>query len=204
MEENYKTTWSEEERRLCVHVDGTLTQEMWCRIQREHVKKHDPEIVEFAPLHKGGRVALPEDCNGMFALVKYQIVFPKDLDTSQVTDMSYMFYYTKNANPNVAYWDVSNVQDMAYMFCVAANANPDVSRWDVSNVRHMGYMFFHAEKANPDVSCWDVSNVRHVSFMFYDAANANPDMSRWNIHKDCNTASITGNSQQQDPTKPKP
>ena len=55
--------------------------------------------------------------------------------TSNVTDMSYMFWGAANANPDVSKWNTSNVTDMSGMFDNATNANPDVSKWDTSKVK---------------------------------------------------------------------
>ena len=62
-----------------------------------------------------------------------------DIDTSEITDMSYMFTYSK--------------------------FNGDISKWDVSNVKNMQEMFYNS-KFSGDISNWDVSNVKDMSFMF--------------------------------------
>ena len=42
-----------------------------------------------------------------------------DIDTSKITDMSYIFSYS-SFNGDISNWNVSNVVDMSYMF----NGNP--------------------------------------------------------------------------------
>ena len=89
-----------------------------------------------------------------------------DIDTSEITDMSYMFNYSK-FNGDISNWDVSNVKNMQEMFYNSkfTGENGDISKWDVSNVKDMDYMFCYSE-FNVDISNWDVSNVKDMSFMF--------------------------------------
>ena len=89
-----------------------------------------------------------------------------DIDTSEITDMSYMFNYSK-FNGDISNWDVSNVKNMQEMFYNSkfTGENGDISKWDVSNVKDMDYMFCYSE-FNGDISNWDVSNVKDMSFMF--------------------------------------
>ena len=58
-----------------------------------------------------------------------------DIDTSLITDMSWLFYDSK-FNGNISNWNVSNVTDMAYMF-KDSFFDGDISKWDVSNVESM-------------------------------------------------------------------
>src|SRR5574344_792763 len=62
-----------------------------------------------------------------------------DIDTSEITDMSYMFYES-HFNGNISKWDVSNVTDMYSMF-QDSKFNGDISKWDTSNVKIMSFMF---------------------------------------------------------------
>ena len=59
-----------------------------------------------------------------------------DIDTSEITDMSDLFYYMDKFNGDISKWDVSNVTDMSFMFYDCESFNQDISKWDVSNVNY--------------------------------------------------------------------
>ena len=100
------------------------------------------------------------------------------IDTSNVTDMSYLFDEMRSFTGNVSEWDVSNVTDMGNMFG-STNFNGDLSKWDVSNVTNMDSMF-EFSLFNGDISNWDVSNVTDMSYMFMES-QFNGDISKWNV-----------------------
>ena len=64
-------------------------------------------------------------------------------DTSNVTDMSYMFYGDYLITSlDLSNWDTSNVTDMSYMFSECRDLTSlDLSNWDTSNVTNMSWMF---------------------------------------------------------------
>lgn len=99
------------------------------------------------------------------------------IDTSKVTDMSYMFNCSQ-FNGDISKWDTSNVRNMLYMFN-SSKFNGDISQWNVSKVKDMGQMFW-CSSFNGDVSKWDVSKVKNMESMF----NSTPfdgDISKWNV-----------------------
>ena len=92
-----------------------------------------------------------------------------DIDTSEITDMSYLFNYKEliNFDGDISEWDVSNVTNMYLMFSASkySGKNGDISNWDVRNVENMICMFVFS-KFNGDISGWDVSNVKNMDSMF--------------------------------------
>ena len=115
------------------------------------------------------------------------------LDTSNVTDMQYMFFQTGyNATTfnigNLDNWDTSNVTDMSSMFDHAGyNAETfnvvGLDSWNTSNVTDMSYMFFGAGRSATtwdigNLSNWDTSNVTNMKDMFYYAGSS---ATTWNI-----------------------
>ncbi|EOA06936.1 Hypothetical protein, predicted transmembrane protein, DUF285 family [Mycoplasma yeatsii 13926] len=80
-------------------------------------------------------------------------------------------------------WDTSNITDMSYMFTTSENFNQDISNWDVSNVTNMSNMFLFAKKFNQDISSWNVSNVTDMSGMFASAENFDQNISNWDVKK---------------------
>ena len=104
-------------------------------------------------------------------------------DTSQVKDMSYMFYDAVLATPDTSGWATSNVTDMSYLFYYAQEAIPDTSGWDVSKVTDLSGTFGYTNKADPDVSNWDTSNVVYMTGTFGVTNAADPDVSLWNTSK---------------------
>ena len=90
-----------------------------------------------------------------------------DLDISEVTDLSCLFY-----------------------FC---DFKGDVSRWDTSKVINMCNMF-RGSAFDGDIGCWDTSSVVDMRYMFYANERFNHDISGWVISDECNYVGIYENS----------
>ena len=79
-----------------------------------------------------------------------------NLCTSLVTDMSSLFRFNTSLNSDISFWDTSNVTNMSYMF-YGSSFNQDIGGWDVSSVTNMSYMFSGASSFNQDIGGWDTS-----------------------------------------------
>lgn len=123
------------------------------------------------------KVFAPENSNNLFNIAVQQALSPQlqyietsKIDTSKVTNMSYMFYKTSVKSLDVSNWDTSNVTDMSQMFYKAEDLTYlDVSSWDTSNVKVMTGMFHGVGATNLVISKWNTSKVRDMAGMFCNA-----------------------------------
>jgi len=91
------------------------------------------------------------------------------LDTSNVTNMNYMFAYTGSLTTlDVSSFDTSKVTSMSLMFWRAKSITAlDLSNFDTSNVTRMIRMFSRMHSLTTlDVSSFDTSNVTNMGGMF--------------------------------------
>lgn len=102
------------------------------------------------------------------------IKFSKDIDTSNVTNMKYMFYYcAKLTDLDISCFDTGNVTDMQYMFrnCESLTSL-DISNFDTSKVINMEWMFSYCKALTSlDLSNFDTSSVTNMSSMFHSSSN---------------------------------
>ncbi|KAG7357589.1 fibronectin domain containing protein [Nitzschia inconspicua] len=113
--------------------------------------------------------------------VPYFNLYIGSWNTSNVTNMNFMFENAFHFNQDIGKWDVSNVESMNGMFHSALAFNQDIGRWNVSNVKGMDKMFYSAMEFNQDIGQWDVSNVVYMDEMFYSAVAFNQDIGRWDV-----------------------
>jgi len=96
-------------------------------------------------------------------------------NTSNVTDMSYMFMDLPYFNQPIGNWDTSNVTDMSYMFSGASEFNQPLGNWVTSNVTDMSHMFYEASTFDQPLDpkpngIWNTNNVKNMCAMFYNAS----------------------------------
>ena len=107
-----------------------------------------------------------------------------DVDTSLITDMSYLFHKTERKDfEGIEDWDTSNVEDMSFMFFGEIDFNHTLNNWNVSNVKNMSGMFQAAIKFNQPLDKWDTSNVINMKGMFSLAKTFNQNINNWNVSK---------------------
>ncbi len=107
-------------------------------------------------------------------------------DTSNVDNMSYLFDNTSNLKSlKINKWDTSLVTDMSYMFSGTKNLGSlDISSWNVQNVIDMNHMFSYMSKIKKiNLGKWDTSNVEDMSSMFCDSNLESIDIKSWDTSK---------------------
>lgn len=115
----------------------------------------------------------------------------RGINTSRVKSMKYMFNGGKEGltGLNLSEMDTSNVEDMSYMFYYmfahgSHNAVAlDLSRFNTSKVKNMEGMFFHSVVTPLDLRSFDTSNVENMSYMFSGLDTTALDISPLNTSK---------------------
>jgi len=107
--------------------------------------------------------------------------------TSNITDMSNLFYDKYYFNLPLNKWDTSNVTNMSHMFYSTGSFNQDISSWNVSKVNDMSYMF---DSKDDEIMVfnnggkplnWNTSHVTNMEAMFKYAFKFNQDISSWDV-----------------------
>ena len=91
------------------------------------------------------------------------------LETSRVTDMSYMFDWCLSIESlDLSHFDTSHVTDMSHMFdCCCKLKSLDLSHFDTSRVTDMSHMFRHCPSLTSlDLSSFDMSGTEDKKCMF--------------------------------------
>ena len=105
----------------------------------------------------------PLDKYELFKLVQDESIYLGDIDTSAITDMSFLFNtnFRKDFS-GIDKWDVSCVTNMNEMFYCCFGFNENLQSWNVSSVENMDYMFSGCLEFDQPLSNWVVKNVKSV------------------------------------------
>jgi len=101
-------------------------------------------------------------------------------NTSNVTNMSGLFFNASSFNRDIGDWNTSNVTTISDMFYGAGSFNQDIGNWNTSNVTNMFRVFFNATSFNQDIGDWNTINVTSMAQLFYAASLFNQDIGDWN------------------------
>jgi len=140
-------------------------------------------------LQADGVIYPNQNAHGYFCNMKYldKIYNIDGIDTSKVTDMSYMFDSTGMESEVFKldlgnYFDTSNVTNMNSMFFNTGSDNPSFelklgNKFNTSNVTNMYFMFagagFDSEVFTLDLSGFNTSNVTNMRGMFMHTGYTN-------------------------------
>ncbi|MEG2938351.1 MAG: BspA family leucine-rich repeat surface protein, partial [Vagococcus sp.] len=110
-----------------------------------------------------------------------------NLDTSQSTNMSYLFYNSNQLSSiDLSHFDTRKVTDMTAMFYNGYNLlNLDLGSFNTSNVTSMRFMFYNSNRlTNLDLSHFDTRNVTDMRQMFsYMGSLLNLNLNNFNTSK---------------------
>ena len=111
------------------------------------------------------------------------------LNTSEVTNMAYMFYYcNKMTNLDLSHFNTSKVTDMNSMFYTCNKlVSLDLSSFNTANVNNMKFMFYLCSTLKSlDLSSFNTANVTNMRYMFCGCS----DMTSFNLGS-FNTSKVT-------------
>lgn len=104
-------------------------------------------------------------------------------DSPQILPNTLMSGFIANTNFNspINNWALTNVTNMSFMFWYALSFNQDISSLNVSSVTNMESMFDGAFVFNANIAGWNTANVTNMKRMFYNASSFNRNLSSWNV-----------------------
>ena len=105
-------------------------------------------------------------------------------NTSKVTNMSQMFSYSKMTILDLSSFDTSNVTDMSWMFANSqATEIKGLNKFNTSKVTDMNYMFAYSKAPTLNLSNFDTSKVTNMGDMFYESKATALDLNNFDTSK---------------------
>ncbi|ENI0605467.1 BspA family leucine-rich repeat surface protein [Listeria monocytogenes] len=125
------------------------------------------------------KLFLSGSCRNLFGGNRATKLDLSNFDTSNVTDMSFMFVNSAATSLDLSSFNTSNVTSMQSMFDSSAVTSLDLSNFNTSNVTSMRYMFDESVVSSLDLSSFNTSNVTDMYCMFYQSASTSLDVSNF-------------------------
>ena len=143
------------------------------------------------------KIVLGSDASYLFAMYdKSTKLDVSNLDTSKVTNMSYMFYICKATEiKGLTLFNTTNVTNMASMFQMTRAESLNLSSFDTSKVTDMSYMFDNVPTKSLNLSGFNTSNVTNMEAMFFGSNATNIDLSSFDTSKVTDMSDMFGYSQ---------
>ena len=157
--------WNQTAQTLTVQGNGKIDRDKW--FQMRNTLKLTVDSISKIEFTSG--VQFSDDASRFFeGFQTEKIVFPNGMNTSNVTNMEYMFTNaTKLKEGNFSDWDTSKVKKMGHMFDRTSALESPVNFRDASNVEDMAFMFWLSKV--PSVSIGNAGKVKDMNRMFEGA-----------------------------------
>ena len=154
--------WNQTAQTLTVQGNGKIDRDKW--FQMRNTLKLTVDSISKIEFTSG--VQFSDDASRFFeGFQTEKIVFPNGMNTSNVTNMEYMFTNaTKLKEGNFSDWDTSKVKKMGHMFDRTSALESPVNFRDASNVEDMAFMFWNSKV--PSVSIGNAGKVKDMGYMF--------------------------------------
>lgn len=115
-------------------------------------------------------------------------------NTSQITNMSSMFFGAKLFNGDITHWDVSKVTSFSNMFRTNTMFNQNISTWNTESAVRFDFMFTGATNFNQPIGNWNTTKVTHFNAMF-TSTKFNQNIGGWDMRSAISLNSMfNGNS----------
>ena len=137
----------------------------------------------------------PNDCSHLFSSFNSltSINFNNNFNTSNVTDMNYMFAFSSSLKSlDLSNFNTTNVTNMEYMFsgCYSLTSL-DLSNFNTSNVTDMSFMFSTCSLTSLNLSNFNTSNATNMHCMFMCCSSLTSlDLSNFNTSNVTNMQSM--------------
>ena len=131
---------------------------------------------------KGGRLIAKQDSSHLFEYTYIDKIDANNLDVSNVTNGSYMFYGCANSTEiDVSQWDTSNIINFDKMFsnCKAVSSL-EINDWNMISGYSLSDMFAYSGITDIDLSKWNSENINNLSNLFFSCTKLKQiDLHTW-------------------------